>query len=87
MKSILIAISLAGLLSSAAQAQVLYPVPKYGHERIRRTGTCPTGYVGKGVFCENLRRDTNNPRVYQVIPGTTCPTGTFRSGDYCKAFR
>lgn len=87
MKSILIAISLASLLSSAAQATNPYPVPKYGHERIRRTGTCPTGWIGKGPYCEDLRSNTRNPRVYQIIPGTTCPTGTFRSGDYCKAFR
>jgi hypothetical protein len=53
-------------------------------ERIQRTGTCPTGYVGKGSKCEALHKDT--PRAYPYIPGTACPSGTFRSGDACKEF-
>ncbi|MHC2337872.1 hypothetical protein ACVIW0_007161 [Bradyrhizobium sp. USDA 4454] len=63
-----------------------YPVPdRDGRERIPRTGTCPTGYVGKGAFCEALHQDT--PHAFPVIPGKTCPPGTFRSADACKAFR
>lgn len=61
-----------------------YPTPKDGRERIVRTGSCPTGYVGKGRFCEALHADT--PRAYPVIPGKACPSGTFRSGDACKEF-
>ena len=36
-----------------------YPTPKPdGTHRIQRTGTCPTGYVGSGNFCEPLHKDT-----------------------------
>jgi hypothetical protein len=56
-----------------------------GRERIQRTGTCPTGFVGKGNFCEALNADT--PRAFPVIPGKACPTGTFRSGDACVSHR
>lgn len=63
-----------------------YPIPTPdGRERIQRTGTCPTGFVGKGAFCEALHQDT--PHAFPVVPGKTCPSGTFRSGDACKAFR
>lgn len=85
------ALALAGappalVLSTPAMAESLYPVLTHdGRERIQRTGTCPTGFVGKGNFCEALHRDT--PRAYPVIPGKACPTGTFRSGDACKAFQ
>lgn len=73
------------LLATPAMAESPYPTPKDGKERIQRTGTCPTGYVGKGDKCEALHSDT--PRAYPYIPGTSCPSGTFRSGDACKAFR
>lgn len=63
-----------------------YPTPTNdGRERITRTGTCPTGYVGKGDLCEALHRDT--PRAFPKIEGRACPTGTFASGDACKASR
>lgn len=63
-----------------------YPTPtRDGRERIQRTGTCPTGYVGKGDKCEALHSDT--PRAYPYIPGKPCPPGSFRSGDACKSFR
>ncbi|MCP2209660.1 hypothetical protein AB7M42_004219 [Bradyrhizobium diazoefficiens] len=69
-----------------AMAESPYPTPtRDGRERILRTGTCPTGYVGKGAFCEALHQDTSH--AFPVIPGKTCPSGTFRSGDACKAFR
>ncbi|MGY3369912.1 hypothetical protein ACVWZL_007037 [Bradyrhizobium sp. GM2.4] len=74
------------MLPASALADSLYPTPtRDGRERIPRTGTCPTGFVGKGQFCEALRADT--PHAFPVIPGKTCPPGTFRSGDACKAFR
>lgn len=69
-----------------AHAETPYPTPsRDGRQRIQRTGTCPTGFVGKGDKCEALHQDT--PRAYPVIPGRQCPSGTFRSGDACKAFR
>jgi hypothetical protein len=76
---------LVALGATPALAESPYRSPKDSHERIRRTGTCPTGYVGRGDFCEALHTDT--PRAYPVIPGHACPTGTFRSGDACKEFR
>jgi hypothetical protein len=73
-------------LAAPALAETKYPTPTPdGRERIQRTGTCPTGYVGLGDKCEALHKDT--PRAYPYIPGTACPSGTFRSGDACKAFR
>ncbi|WP_316194494.1 hypothetical protein [Bradyrhizobium sp. SZCCHNRI3052] len=78
--------AIAMLFVTAAHAESPYPTPsRDGRERIERTGTCPTGYVGKGDFCEALHQDT--PRAYPVIPGKPCPSGTFRSGDACKSFR
>ncbi|GAA0005401.1 hypothetical protein [Bradyrhizobium elkanii] len=76
---------IALLLTTAAWAEPPYPVPKNGRETITRTGACPTGYVGLGKKCEALHKDT--PRAYPYIPGTACPSGTFRSGDACKEFR
>ncbi|WFU52360.1 hypothetical protein QA639_21880 [Bradyrhizobium pachyrhizi] len=76
---------IALLLTTAAWAETPYPVPRNGKETITRKGTCPTGYVGLGNKCEALHKDT--PRAYRFIPGTACPSGTFRSGDYCKEFR
>jgi hypothetical protein len=82
----IIATALASLITTSALAETPYPTPtRDGRERIQRTGTCPTGYVGKGDKCEALHRDA--PRAYPVIPGKTCPSGTFRSGDACKGFR
>jgi hypothetical protein len=81
-----IALLAAVLMATPALAETPYPTPtRDGRERIQRTGTCPTGYVGKGDKCEALSSDT--PRAYPVIPGKPCPSGTFRSGDACKAFR
>ncbi|MCS3476273.1 hypothetical protein M2212_003119 [Bradyrhizobium elkanii] len=74
------------VLPMRAMAESRYPTPtRDGRERIQRTGSCPTGYVGKGDFCEALHAVT--PRAYPVIPGKACPSGTFRSGNACKAFR
>ena len=68
-----------------AFAESTYPIStRDGRERIHRTGACPTGFVGKGNFCEALHRDT--PHAFPVIPGKACPTGTFRSGGSCIAF-
>ncbi|WP_396604935.1 hypothetical protein ACFLEY_22885 [Bradyrhizobium sp. YCK136] len=84
MKSIVV-IALA-VLATPALAESPYPTPtRDGRERIQRTGTCPTGYVGLGNKCEALHRDI--PRAYPHIQGTACPSGTFRSGDACKEFR
>ena len=83
MNRIIIAIVALGVTPALAESP--YPTPKDGKERIQRTGTCPTGYVGKGDFCEALHEDT--PRAYPKIKGAACPTGTFASGDACKAFR
>lgn len=74
------------VLPAPALAETAYPTPtRDGRERIQRTGTCPTGFIGKGRFCEALHADT--PRAFPLIPGKPCPSGTFRSGDACKAFR
>lgn len=74
------------MLPKPALAESPYATPtRDGRERIPRTGACPTGFVGKGNFCEALHQDT--PHAFPVIPGKTCPSGTFRSGDACKAFR
>jgi hypothetical protein len=74
------------LMATPALAETPYPTPsRDGRERIQRTGTCPTGYVGKGDKCEAMHVDT--PRAYPKIPGAPCPSGTFASGDACKAFR
>lgn len=82
--TIIVAMTVA--ITTSALAETRYPTPtSNGRERIQRTGTCPTGYVGKGDKCEALHHDT--PRAYPNIPGTACPSGTFRSGDACKAFR
>ncbi|MEY9594794.1 hypothetical protein ABIA06_007085 [Bradyrhizobium yuanmingense] len=72
--------------ASPALAESAYPTPtRDGRERIQRAGTCPTGFVGKGAFCEALHRDTT--RAYPKINRAPCPSGTFASGDYCKTFR
>jgi hypothetical protein len=74
------------MLAAPASAESAYSVPtRDGRERIQRTGACPTGFVGKGAFCEALHQDT--PHAFPVIPGRQCPSGTFRSGDACKAFQ
>lgn len=74
------------VLPRSAMAESAYSTPtRDGRERIPRTGTCPTGYIGKGDKCEALHADT--PRAFPVILGKACPSGTFRSGDACKAFR
>ncbi|UPK17600.1 hypothetical protein [Bradyrhizobium sp. 131] len=79
------ALALALTVAPPALAEI-YPAPNHdGRERIPRTGTCPTGFVGLGNFCEALHRGT--PRAYPKIKGTACPGGMFASGDYCKAFR
>jgi hypothetical protein len=84
MKKIICAIAL--LLAVPAMAETPYAKPtNNGRDRIHRTGTCPTGYVGKGDFCEALHLDT--PRAMPKIEGAACPSGYFRSGDACKAFR
>ncbi|WP_441281144.1 hypothetical protein [Tardiphaga sp. 862_B3_N1_1] len=86
-RPILVLGGLALLLAiSAAIAESPYATPtRDGRERLMRAGTCPTGYVGKGNKCEAMHQDT--PRAYPRVEGTRCPTGTFQSGDYCKAFR
>lgn len=74
------------LVPAPAIAESPFATPtRDGRERIQRTGTCPTGYVGKGDKCEALHADT--PRAFPAIPGKPCPSATFRSGDACKAFR
>ncbi|MCW2358848.1 hypothetical protein M2239_007022 [Bradyrhizobium elkanii] len=74
------------LLPTPAAAESLYATPtRDGRERIPRTGACPTGFVGKGNFCEALHQDTR--RAFPVIPGKPCPSGSFRSGDACVSFR
>lgn len=74
------------VLPTPAMAESAYPTPtRDGRERIQRTGACPTGFVGKGAFCEAMHRST--PHAFPVVPGHQCPSGTFRSGDACKAFR
>jgi hypothetical protein len=67
-----------------AKAESPYPTPTPdGRQRIQRTGSCPTGYVGSGKFCEALHKDT--PAAMPKIKGAACPSGTFASGDSCKA--
>jgi hypothetical protein len=78
-----VALSFTG--SAVAEPQH-YPTPtRDGRDRIQRTGSCPTGYIGKGDLCEALHEDT--PRAYPKIEGRSCPSGTFASGDACKSFR
>ncbi|OKO74660.1 hypothetical protein AC629_34705 [Bradyrhizobium sp. NAS80.1] len=85
-RCVIAALSLTLIGASAAVAESPYPTPtRDGRERLPRRGTCPTGYVGLGKFCEALHQDT--PRAYPKIKGAPCPAGTFASGDYCKAFR
>lgn len=84
MKKIIIAIVTLGVTPALAASP--YPTPtRDGRERIQRTDSCPTGYVGKGKTCEALHQDT--PRAYPKIKGAPCPAGTFTSGKYCKEFR
>lgn len=46
--------------ASPALAESAYPTPtRDGQMRIQRTGTCPTGYVGKG---HSARRSTRTRR-------------------------
>ena len=72
------------LTSSLAQSP--YPTPKPdGTARTPRNGTCPTGYVGLGKFCEALHKDT--PTAHPKIKGAPCPSGTFSSGDYGESHR
>jgi len=81
-----LAVAPPAILPTPAAAESPYATPtRDGRERIQRTGACPAGYVGLGNFCEALHRDT--PHAFPVIPGKACPSGTFRSGDACKAFR
>jgi hypothetical protein len=80
-----LAIAMA-IAATAALAENPYPTPKPdGAQRIQRHGTCPTGYIGVGKFCEALHKDTL--AAYPKIKGAPCPSGTFASGDACKAFR
>lgn len=73
-------------LPTPAAAESPYATPtRDGRERIPRTGACPTGFVGKGNFCEALNQDT--PHAFPVIPGKPCPSGSFRSSDACVSFR
>jgi hypothetical protein len=82
----MITIALLALGVTPALAESPYPTPtRDGKERIQRTGSCPTGYVGKGDKCEALHRDT--PKAFPKIKGTPCPSGTFTSGNNCKRFR
>ncbi|WP_130217681.1 hypothetical protein [Bradyrhizobium genosp. SA-3] len=76
--------ALAFATSAAAESPYATPT-RDGRERIQRTGVCPTGFVGLGDKCEALHQDT--PRAYPKIKGAPCPSGTFSSGAYCKAFR
>jgi hypothetical protein len=81
-----IALLAIALMATPALAESPYPTPtRDGRERIQRTGSCPTGYVGKGDKCEALHADT--PRAYPKIKGAACPSGTFASGDACEEFR
>jgi hypothetical protein len=81
-----IALIIVAFVTSAAHAESPYPTPtRDGKERLMRTGTCPTGYIGKGDKCEALHTDT--PRAYPKIDGRACPSGTFASGGFCKSFR
>ncbi|BBO04454.1 hypothetical protein SG09_38040 [Bradyrhizobium ottawaense] len=74
------------MLPTPAAAESPYATQtRDGRERIPRTGACPTGFVGKGNFCEALHQDT--PHAFPVIPGKPCPSGTFRSGDACVSLR
>lgn len=74
------------ILPTPAMAESPYPTPtRDGRERILRTGVCPTGFVGKGRFCEALHRDS--PHAFPVVPGHVCPTEMFRSGDACVSLR
>ena len=84
-RCVIAALSL-NLVTSTAVAESPYPTPtRDGRGRIQRTGTCPTGYVGVGNFCEALQKYA--PMAYPKIKGAPCPSGTFASGDYCKSFR
>lgn len=76
--------ALAFATSAAAESPYATPT-RDGRERIQRTGACPTGFVGLGDKCEALHQET--PRAYPKIKGAPCPSGTFASGAYCKAFR
>ena len=85
-RCVIAALSMTIISAAAAVAESPYPTPtRDGRQRLPRHGTCPTGYVGVGNKCEALHQDT--PRAYPYVPGTACPSGTFRSGDYCQAFR
>ena len=77
---------IAMLVTTSALAESPYTTPtRDGRQRIQRTGTCPTGYVGKGNFCESIRKDT--PAAMPKIKNAPCPTDYFASGDSCKALR
>jgi hypothetical protein len=77
---------IALLVTTSALAESPHPTPTPdGRQRIQRTGTCPTGYIGSGKFCEALHKDT--PHAMPKIKGAPCPSGYFASGDSCKAFR
>jgi hypothetical protein len=80
------ALSLTLFRASAAslRARIRHP-PAMAVSGSRALAPAPPGYVGKGNKCEALHQDTQ--RAYPYIPGTACPSGTFRSGDYCKEFR
>lgn len=86
LRCVIAALSLTLFSTAAAVAESPYPTPtKDGRERLQRTGTCPSGYVGLGNKCEALHQDTS--RAYPKIKGAPCPAGTFASGNYCKEFR
>jgi hypothetical protein len=85
-RTIVIVVTTFISVTTLALAESPYPTPtRDGRERIQRTGTCPTRYVGKGNFREALHRDT--PHAMPKIEGKACPSGYFASGDACKAFR
>lgn len=85
-RCVIATLSLTLFSIATAAAESPYPTPtRDGRERLQRTGTCPSGYVGLGNKCEALHQGT--PRAYPKIKGAPCPAGTFASGDYCKEFR
>lgn len=73
------------LTANSALAQSRYPTPTPdGRQRLQRTGTCPTGYIGEGSFCEALRNET--PKAVPKIEGRAVRRVTSRAEGRARRF-
>ncbi|MCB1466677.1 MAG: hypothetical protein KDK08_05940 [Rhizobiaceae bacterium] len=81
-KSVLIGAAIVSILVLVATAALAQPVMRRSHGG---TGACPDGYHASGSGCVGNSRDT--PPAMRRDRSESCPSGTYASGDYCRAYR